>query len=45
MTLPPPTMEACDALRMICRPVPLIGFDAGYGLEAHSWQFILVVGV
>ncbi|HSY41897.1 MAG TPA: hypothetical protein VLA79_20310, partial [Polyangia bacterium] len=24
--------------------VPLIGFDAGYGLEAHSWQFILIVG-
>jgi outer membrane protein insertion porin family len=24
--------------------VPLIGFDAGYGLEARSWQFILVVG-
>jgi outer membrane protein insertion porin family len=24
--------------------VPLIGFDAGYGLEAHSWQFILVIG-
>jgi outer membrane protein insertion porin family len=24
--------------------VPLIGFDAGYGLEAKSWQFILVVG-
>ena len=24
--------------------VPLIGFDAGYGLEARSWQFILVIG-
>jgi outer membrane protein insertion porin family len=24
--------------------VPLVGFDAGYGLEAHSWQFILVIG-
>ena len=24
--------------------VPLIGFDAGYGIEAHSWQFILVIG-
>jgi len=24
--------------------VPLIGFDAGYGIEARNWQFILVVG-
>jgi outer membrane protein insertion porin family len=24
--------------------VPLIGFDAGYGIEAHNWQFILVIG-
>jgi outer membrane protein insertion porin family len=24
--------------------VPLVGFDAGYGIEANSWQFILVVG-
>jgi outer membrane protein insertion porin family len=24
--------------------VPLIGFDAGYGIEAKNWQFILVVG-
>ena len=24
--------------------VPLVGFDSGYGLEAQSWQFILVVG-
>jgi outer membrane protein assembly factor BamA len=24
--------------------VPLVGFDAGYGLEAKSWQFILVIG-
>jgi len=24
--------------------VPLVGFDAGYGLEAHTWRFILVVG-
>jgi outer membrane protein insertion porin family len=24
--------------------VPLIGFDAGYGLESGSWQFILVIG-
>jgi outer membrane protein assembly factor BamA len=24
--------------------VPLIGFDAGYGLEAHNWQFILIIG-
>jgi outer membrane protein assembly factor BamA len=24
--------------------VPLIGFDAGYGLEAKQWRFILVIG-
>jgi outer membrane protein assembly factor BamA len=24
--------------------VPLVGFDAGYGLEAHNWQFLLIVG-
>jgi outer membrane protein insertion porin family len=24
--------------------VPLVGFDAGYGIEARSWQFIIVVG-
>jgi len=24
--------------------VPLIGFDAGYGLEAHNWRFFLVIG-
>jgi outer membrane protein insertion porin family len=24
--------------------VPLVGFDAGYGLQANSWQFILIVG-
>jgi outer membrane protein insertion porin family len=24
--------------------VPLVGFDAGYGIEANNWQFILVVG-
>jgi outer membrane protein insertion porin family len=24
--------------------VPLVGFDAGYGIEARNWQFILVVG-
>jgi outer membrane protein assembly factor BamA len=24
--------------------VPLIGFDAGYGIEAHNWRFILIVG-
>jgi outer membrane protein insertion porin family len=24
--------------------VPLVGFDAGYGLESQSWRFILVVG-
>lgn len=24
--------------------VPLVGFDAGYGIEANHWQFILIVG-
>jgi len=24
--------------------VPLVGFDAGYGLEARHWRFILIVG-
>ena len=24
--------------------VPLVGFDAGYGIEAHHWQFMLIVG-
>jgi outer membrane protein insertion porin family len=24
--------------------VPLVGFDAGYGLEARNWRFILIVG-
>ena len=24
--------------------VPLVGFDAGYGIEARSWRFILIVG-
>jgi outer membrane protein assembly factor BamA len=24
--------------------VPLVGFDAGYGIEARNWRFILVVG-
>jgi hypothetical protein len=24
--------------------VPLVGFDAGYGLESHKVRFILVVG-
>jgi outer membrane protein assembly factor BamA len=24
--------------------VPLIGFDAGYGIQAHNWQFILIIG-
>jgi hypothetical protein len=24
--------------------VPLIGFDAGYGLESRHWNFILIVG-
>jgi outer membrane protein insertion porin family len=24
--------------------VPLVGFDAGYGLESHSWRFTLIIG-
>ena len=24
--------------------VPLVGFDAGYGIEARTWRFILLVG-
>jgi len=24
--------------------VPLVGFDAGYGIEAHSWRYLLVIG-
>ena len=24
--------------------VPLVGFDAGYGIEARHWQFMLIVG-
>jgi outer membrane protein insertion porin family len=24
--------------------VPLVGFDAGYGLEANNWRFLLIVG-
>jgi outer membrane protein assembly factor BamA len=24
--------------------VPLVGFDAGYGIEARSWRFLLIVG-
>lgn len=24
--------------------VPLVGFDAGYGIEAGSWRFLLIVG-
>jgi outer membrane protein insertion porin family len=24
--------------------VPLVGFDAGYGIEAHNWRFILIIG-
>jgi outer membrane protein assembly factor BamA len=33
-------------LRFFLRSVaiPLIGFDAGYGIEARHWRFILVVG-
>ena len=25
--------------------VPLVGVDAGYGIEARSWQLLVVVGV
>jgi outer membrane protein assembly factor BamA len=24
--------------------VPLVGFDAGYGIESHAWRFTLIVG-
>ena len=24
--------------------VPLVGFDAGYGIEARTWRFILIIG-
>jgi hypothetical protein len=24
--------------------VPLVGFDAGYGIEAGGWRFLLIVG-
>jgi outer membrane protein assembly factor BamA len=24
--------------------VPLVGFDAGYGIEAKNWRFILIIG-
>jgi outer membrane protein insertion porin family len=24
--------------------VPLVGFDAGYGLDAHRWRFLLIIG-
>jgi outer membrane protein assembly factor BamA len=24
--------------------VPLVGFDAGYGIEANNWRFILIIG-
>jgi hypothetical protein len=24
--------------------VPLVGVDAGYGIEAKSWRFLIVVG-
>jgi hypothetical protein len=24
--------------------VPLIGFDAGYGLESRTWRFTLIIG-
>jgi hypothetical protein len=34
-------------LRFFLRSVaiPLIGFDAGYGIEARNWRFMLVIGV
>ncbi len=34
-------------LRFFLRSVaiPLIGFDAGYGIEARNWQFFLIIGV
>jgi outer membrane protein insertion porin family len=33
-------------LRFFLRSVaiPLIGFDAGYGIEARTWRFVLVIG-
>jgi hypothetical protein len=33
-------------LRFFLRSVaiPLVGFDAGYGLEARTWRFTLIVG-
>jgi hypothetical protein len=24
--------------------VPLVGFDAGYGIEANNWRFLLIIG-
>jgi outer membrane protein insertion porin family len=24
--------------------VPLVGFDVGYGIEAHNWRYLLIVG-
>ena len=24
--------------------VPLVGFDAGYGIESRTWRFTLIVG-
>ena len=24
--------------------VPLVGFDAGFGLESHTWRYLLIVG-
>lgn len=24
--------------------IPLVGFDAGYGLESHRWRFLLIAG-
>lgn len=34
-------------LRFFLRSVaiPLVGFDAGYGIEAKNWQFFLIIGV
>jgi len=24
--------------------IPLVGFDAGYGIEARHWRFVVIVG-
>ena len=49
---PPRRQQAADhtavggGLRFFLRSVavPLVGFDAGYGIEARTWRFILIVG-